>query len=197
MPLEILLALAGFSLVTSVTPGPNNLMLLASGVNYGFRPTIPHMVGICAGFAFLLACVGLGLAQLLTSAPGLYTAIKYMGGAYLLYLAYGIAVSGPIKSGEAKGKPMTFVQAAAFQWVNPKAWVMAITAMTAYTSVENYKASVAIVTLVFAAINLPCVSIWCGFGTAMRGFLSDPVRLRTFNIFMALLLIISLWPMLR
>lgn len=196
MNIEIFLALAGFSFVSSITPGPNNLMLLASGVNYGFRRTIPHMLGIAGGFAFMLACVGLGLAQMLEHAPLVYTGLKIAGGTYLVYLAYRIATSGPIESGDGNSDPMTFLQAAAFQWVNPKAWVMAITAMTAYTSSQTYLFSVAIVVVVFTLINLPSVSIWCVFGTSMRGFLSDAKRLRIFNVSMAVLLVISLWPML-
>jgi len=196
MKLEIFLALAGFSFVSSITPGPNNLMLLASGVNYGFRRTIPHMLGISAGFAFLLVCVGLGLAQLLEHAPLVYLGLKIAGGAYLLYLAYRIATSGPLEASDGDSDPMTFMQASAFQWVNPKAWVMAITAMTAYTSSNAYLFSVAIVVVVFTLVNLPSVSVWCLFGTGMRGFLSDGRRLRIFNITMAVLLVISLWPML-
>lgn len=196
MNIEILLALAGFSLVSSITPGPNNLMLLASGVNYGFRRTIPHMLGISAGFGFMLVCVGLGLAQMLEHAPLVYLGLKIAGGAYLLYLAYRIATSGPIEAGDGKSDPMTFLQAAAFQWVNPKAWVMSITAMTAYTSSQAYLFTVGIVVVVFTLVNLPSVSIWCVFGTGMRGFLSDEKRLKIFNITMAVLLVISLWPML-
>ena len=196
MNIEIFLALAGFSFVSSITPGPNNLMLLASGVNYGFRRTIPHMLGIAGGFAFMLACVGLGLAQMLEHAPLVYTGLKIAGGTYLVYLAYRIATSGPIEAGDGNSDPMTFLQAAAFQWVNPKAWVMSITAMTAYTSSQTYLFSVAVIVVVFTLINLPSVSIWCVFGTSMRGFLSDAKRLRVFNVSMAVLLVISLWPML-
>lgn len=196
---QLLIALAGFSLVSSITPGPNNLMLLASGVNFGFLRTIPHMIGIGFGFALLLLAVGFGLGQLLEHAPALYTALKFIGGAYLVYLAYRIAVSGPIseKQGEARGRPMLFIEAVAFQWVNPKAWVMAVTAMALYTSADNYVLSVLVVVLVFTIINVPSVAVWCGMGMGLRGFLSDPRRLRFFNVAMALLLIASLWPMLR
>jgi len=196
MSLEIFLALTGFSLVSSITPGPNNLMLLSSGVNYGFRRTIPHMLGISAGFGFMLICVGLGLAQLLLHVPVIYDGLKIAGGTYLLYLAYKIATSGPMEAREEGRNPMTFWQASAFQWVNPKAWVMSVTAMTAYTSSQNYLFTVAVVVFVFTLVNLPCVSIWCAFGSGMRDFLSNAKRLRVFNISMAVLLVISLWPML-
>lgn len=194
---EILLALVGFSVASSVTPGPNNLMLLASGVNFGFRRTIPHMLGIGIGFAFLLLCVGLGLGEVLQRAPALHMAIKVVGVAYLIYLAYKIATSGPIENRDGEARPFSFLQAAAFQWVNPKAWFMAVTAMSVYTSPANYVFSVVLVAVVFAIINIPCVSVWAGMGVALRRLLSDPRTLRWFNIAMALLLVASLWPMLR
>lgn len=197
MALEVFLALVWFSFVSSITPGPNNLMLLSSGVNYGFMKTIPHMFGIAIGFAILLACVGFGLGQLLEYFPLGYTILKFAGASYLIYLAYKIAVSGPIKSGDKVGRPMRFIEAALFQWVNPKAWVMAVTSMALYTSQTNYVFTVLMVVLTFTAINLPCVSSWAAFGTAMRSFLSDPKRLRIFNYIMAFSLIVSLWPMLR
>lgn len=196
MNIEIFLALAGFSFVSSITPGPNNLMLLTSGVNYGFRRTIPHMFGISAGFAFMLVCVGLGLAQLLLHAPMVYMGLKIAGGGYLLYLAFRIAMSGSLEAGDDNSDPMTFLQASAFQWVNPKAWVMSVTAMTAYTSSQAYLFTVAIIVVVFTLISLPSVSIWCVFGSGMQGFLSDEKRLKIFNVTMAVLLVISLWPML-
>ena len=197
MPLEIFLALVGFSFVSSITPGPNNLMLLASGVNYGFWRTLPHMLGIAGGFAILLACVGFGLGQLLKTFPLAFTIIKFAGGSYLVYLAYRIATSGPIKKGRDKGRPMRFIEAALFQWVNPKAWVMAVTSMATYTDASRFAPTVIMVVATFTLINLPSVSCWTVFGTAMRGFLSDVNRLRIFNRAMAILLVVSLWPMLR
>lgn len=196
MQIEVLLALGGFSLVSSITPGPNNLMLLASGVNYGFLRSLPHMIGISGGFCFLLLCVGFGLGQLLETVPSVYHALKVAGATYLVYLAWRIANSGPMNSGEVTGRPFTFLQAAAFQWVNPKAWVMAVTSMTIYTNTANYTASVLSVASVFTLVNLPSIAVWCGMGLGLRRFLEDRVRLRTFNILMALLLIASLWPML-
>ncbi len=194
---EILLALAGFSLVSSITPGPNNLMLLASGTNYGFVRSLPHMLGISGGFAFLLLCVGFGLGEILEASPQLYLGLKIAGAAYLVYLAWKIANSGPISSGKIDGRPMRFVEAVAFQWVNPKAWVMALASMTAYTNPSAYTSSVVIVAGVFTLVNLPSIAVWCGMGLWLRRFLADPIRLRIFNISMAILLIASLWPMLR
>ncbi|MBQ0708690.1 MULTISPECIES: LysE family translocator [unclassified Ochrobactrum] len=199
MSIEIFLALLVFAFVSSVTPGPNNLMLLASGVNFGFRRTIPHMLGIGVGFFVLLLSVGFGLGALIETVPSFYTALKFAGGTYMLYLAWKIAMSRSI--GEAKhrdkSEPMTFLQAAAFQWVNPKAWVMAVTGIATYANHDNYYVAVLLVSAAFAIVNLPSVSVWAGFGTLLRNWLSDPVRLKWFNLVMALLLVLSLWPMLK
>jgi threonine/homoserine/homoserine lactone efflux protein len=198
MSFELFVALVLFAFATSITPGPNNTMLLASGVNFGFVRTIPHMLGIGAGFFSLLVGVGLGLGALITEFPVLHLALKVAGGAYLLWIAWKIGSSRSL--GEAKGsdaQPMSFLQAAAFQWVNPKAWVMAITAMSAYSDPTRAYQSVLLIGLVFAVVNVPCVSTWAGFGSVLRGWLSDPVRLKWFNITMAVLLVISLWPLLK
>ncbi|MFV0800134.1 LysE family translocator [Brucella sp. MAB-22] len=199
MSVEIFLALLVFAFVSSVTPGPNNLMLLVSGVNFGFRRTIPHMLGIGVGFFVLLLAIGFGLGALIETVPSFYAALKFAGGAYMLYLAWKIAMSRSI--GEAKhrdkAEPMTFLQAAAFQWVNPKAWVMAITGIATYANHDNYYVAVLLVSSAFAIVNLPSVSVWAGFGTLLRNWLSDPVRLKWFNLIMALLLVLSLWPMLK
>ncbi|MBY5316929.1 LysE family transporter [Rhizobium leguminosarum] len=197
MPLDTFLALVLFAFTTSITPGPNNMMLFASGVNFGFRRTIPHMFGIGVGFFSLLIGVGLGLGALLHTVPVVYTALKFAGGAYLLWIAWKIASSRSLSEGRSGVEPMSFLAAAAFQWVNPKAWVMAVTAMATYTNTQLYLVSVLIVGLAFAAVNVPSVSTWAGFGSALREWLSDPVRLKWFNISMAVLLVLSLWPMLK
>jgi threonine/homoserine/homoserine lactone efflux protein len=197
MTTATLVALFGFAFATSITPGPNNMMLFASGVNFGFRRTIPHMFGISVGFFVLLLAIGFGLGALLETVPLLYTVIKFAGGAYLLWIAWKIGNTH--KLGEVKGgaEPMTFLGAAAFQWVNPKAWVMAVTAMATYTDAKAFFASVVLVGAVFAIVNLPSVSSWAAFGSVLRAWLSVPPRLKWFNISMAVLLVVSLWPMLR
>ncbi|UGX86752.1 LysE family translocator [Phyllobacterium meliloti] len=197
MSLEIFFTLLVFAFVTSITPGPNNLMLLASGVNFGFKRTIPHMFGIGSGFFTLLIGVGLGLGALIQTIPLVYTILKFAGGAYLVYLAYKIATSRSLGAVDGKARPMTFMEAAAFQWINPKAWVMAVTAMATYTAPQTYYLTVLIVGIAFAVVNIPSVSSWAIFGQFMRGWLSDPVRLKWFNISMAALLVASLWPMLK
>ena len=190
-------ALVLFAFVASVTPGPNNLMLLTSGVNFGFRRTIPHMLGIGLGFTFMIAVEGFGIGEVLAYAPGVYTALKYGGGAYMLWLAIKLARAGPLgPKGAETGTPLTFWEAAAFQWVNPKAWVMAVSAIAAYTTSADHTRSVLIVALAFGLVNLPSVSVWALFGSAMSATLHDPARARVFNTVMAVLLVASLAPIL-
>lgn len=195
MTLEVFFSLVLFAFTTSITPGPNNMMLLASGVNYGFRRTIPHMLGISSGFLLLLLAVGLGLGAVLSAFPPLFVMLKVAGGLYLLWIAWKIGTSRSLGDGSSGTRPMTFREAAAFQWVNPKAWVMAVSAMAAYTAKDAYLTTCLIVALAFAIVNLPSVSTWAGFGSMLREWLSHPVRLKWFNITMAVLLVLSLWPM--
>lgn len=188
-------ALLLFSFVSSVTPGPNNIMLFASGVNFGLRRTFPHMLGVSIGFGILLAAVGAGLGVVLDRYPPIYLALKIIGGLYMLYLAWRIANASAPKSADASARPMSFVEALAFQWVNPKAWFMAAVAMSAYTSEGSYAANVAIVVLTFSVVNFPTIMIWAGFGIVMRQMLSNPRILKIFNLTMALALVASLWPL--
>ena len=197
MQQELLFALVSFAFASSITPGPNNMMLMSSGLTYGFKRTIPHMLGVSLGHAGMLVCIGLFLGQVFEAVPQLYTALKYAGAAYMLYLAYKIARSGPVEAKEGSAKPLTFLQAAAFQWVNPKAVIMAITAVSVYTTHEGYYAQVLIVGLVFCLVNFPSVSTWAFFGTALRRFLKDEKKVRIFNIMMAGLLVLSLIPMMK
>jgi threonine/homoserine/homoserine lactone efflux protein len=195
MPLDMLAALCVFALVTSITPGPNNLMLMASGVNFGFRRSIPHMLGVGCGFVFMIVAVGLGISQVFAAVPQLYTVLKVVSVVYMLWLAWHIANAGPVEgNGEAGAKPMTFLAAAAFQWVNPKAWAMALTGVAAYTLPANYMVSLLIMALVFGLINIPSIACWTGFGVGMRQMLQDPAKVRIFNVGMAVLLVASLIP---
>lgn len=192
---EILAALALFAFVSSATPGPNNLMLLASGANFGFARTIPHMLGISLGHALMIVLVGLGLMQVFDSYPVSHTILKVASVLYMGWLAFRIATAAPVREGEAKGRPMTFLEAAAFQWVNPKAWAMALTALSVYAPGTTLVAF-AMVAVVFASINLPSVSLWTLLGQQMARFLTNPARLRAFNWTMAVLLMASLVPVL-
>ncbi|WP_295073996.1 LysE family translocator [Tabrizicola sp.] len=193
MTYELFVALLGFAFVTSVTPGPNNMMLLASGVNFGFRRTVPHMLGISVGHALMVFLVGLGLAGIFKAWPAALMALKVASVAYMLWLAWKIAHSAAPGEGRAKAAPMTFLQAAAFQWVNPKAWAMALGAVSAYV-VEPSALAYAAVAGTFALVNLPSVSVWAGAGQAVRRWLDRPGRLQVFNWAMAGLLVLSLWP---
>ena len=197
LSLDLLLGFALFALVTSITPGPNNTMLLASGVNFGFNRTIPHMLGITCGFFVLVVAVGFGLGAVFQTYPLLYSVLRYVGAAYLLYLAWKIAHSGPVSENEkGESKPISYLGAAAFQWVNPKAWIMAIGAISTYTPMQGYFTNVIVIAAVFALINLPSVSVWAGCGTLLRNVLKDRRWLRLFNWGMALLLVASLYPLL-
>ena len=190
-------ALIGFAFVSSITPGPNNLMLMASGANFGVRRTLPHMMGVGIGFTAMIVGVGLGLNGIFEALPWTHTALEVFAVVYLLWLAWKIATAAPAtpQAPEA-ARPITFWQAAAFQWVNPKAWMMVISALTFYAADQSL-AAVLLVAGVFGAINLPCISLWTFLGQEMRRVLTSPARLRAFNVTMALLLVATLWPILK
>jgi threonine/homoserine/homoserine lactone efflux protein len=197
MSQEALLALSLYALVTSITPGPSNLMLLASGVNFGFMRTLPQVFGITLGFAALLLAVGLGLGAILAAFPTLHVVLRLAGGAYLLLLAWRIGTSRALgRPGEADARPLTLVEAAAFQWVNPKAWAVAATAMAVHAGGAAPVASAALAALAFALVNLPSIAVWASCGVCLRGLLADPARLRRFNRAMGVLLAATLWPLL-
>lgn len=193
---ELLTALAVFAFVTSITPGPNNLMLLASGVNFGFRRSVPHMLGIGIGFTAMVALVGLGLAGIFSAWPPARQILQAVSALYMLWLAWKIARAAPPDSGGPQGRPITFLQAAAFQWVNPKAWTMALGAVSLYAPGQEV-AAVLWVAAVFGLVNLPSVSCWTLLGLTLRRALQNPARLRAFNWTMAALLVASLWPVLQ
>ncbi|MGY6241886.1 LysE family translocator [Burkholderia ambifaria] len=184
-----------FALVTSITPGPNNTMLLASGVNFGFRRTMPHLFGISIGVAILMLCVGFGFGEAFRRMPVLYTILEIASVAYLLYLAWRIGTSGEVKAQGAKPRPMTLLEAAAFQWVNPKAWMMVLTAATTIRLSADYGMNAAWMAVVFILIGFPCICLWAAFGLGLRRFLSNRRALRIFNVTMAVLLILSLYPL--
>lgn len=195
MTQHILFALIGFAFVSSITPGPNNMMLMASGANFGFYRSIRHLLGVGLGHSFMILVLGTGLIQIFEAYPVTLVIMKWASVAYLVYLAWKIANSAPKPAADvsANAKPLTFLQAAAFQWVNPKGWMMALTAITVYTANQSLF-EVAIVALTFLCTNLPSITFWLILGQQARRFLSTPGRLRTFNIVMAALLLASLWP---
>lgn len=195
MTFELLSGLVLFAFVSSVTPGPNNLMLMASGANFGFFRSIPHMLGVALGFVFMVLLMGAGLARIFETWPVAQVVLKVLAVLYMLWLAWKIAHAAPIRAKAARGRPMSFLQAAAFQWVNPKAWAMAVTAITAYSPGQTLGA-VAFVGVIFGAVNLPSVGSWTLVGQQMARLLTSPARLLAFNRTMAGLLVLSLWPVL-
>jgi len=202
LPFHTLVALTAFAFVSAVTPGPNNLMMMASGTNFGFARTGPHMAGVIIGFALMVLLVGLGLGAVFGMIPGSMTVLKVASTLYLLYLAWKIAMSAPpeIETGKevaASGaKPLTFLQAAAFQWVNPKGWTMALTAAAVYVPPHDRVRGAIVVGLVFLATNVPSATIWAAAGVQLRRLIHRPRAYRAFNVIAALLLVASLYPVL-
>ncbi|SDG47485.1 Threonine/homoserine/homoserine lactone efflux protein [Bradyrhizobium sp. Rc2d] len=184
-----------FMVVMYFTPGPNNIMLLSSGLTYGFRRTIPHIVGIVIGFAFMVAAVGLGLGTVFLAYPILQTILKYAGAVYLIYLAAAIAMSGPTKPDKGGGRgPMTFWGAAMFQWINAKGWVIVIGTITAYAAIAQFPLNIAIQTVISLLVGAVSTVVWALFGSALRPVLTSERLVRGFNILMAVLLLASLYP---
>jgi threonine/homoserine/homoserine lactone efflux protein len=199
MSLETLIAFSLFALVTSITPGPNNFMLLASGVNFGFKRSIAHMLGISLGFLFMVLAVGLGLAEIFARLPWIYSILKWVGAAYILYLAWGIATSSPPSETtpeDHKKRPLGFWGAAFFQWVNPKAWIMAVGAFSTYVPASSGLQTITFTAMLFALINFPSIAVWALLGSRLRHVLQVPRNLAAFNYSMAALLVASLYPLL-
>lgn len=192
---EIITALLAFAFVTSVTPGPNNTMLMTSGVNFGLRRTLPHLLGVSLGLVVMVLVLGAGLAQALAAAPRAWDALRLAAFGYVLWLAWKIARAAAPGPGRAAGRPLTFWQAAGFQWVNPKVWAMALGALSAYAP-GGGMGEVAAVALIFGAVNLPSTGLWALAGQGLARFLAEPRRLRRFNHAMAALLVLSMVPVL-
>src|SRR4030088_2880377 len=197
MSQSLFVAFVVFATVMFFTPGPNNVMLLSSGLTYGFRRTLPHVAGITIGFAFMIGAVGLGLGTIFISYPVLQTMLKYAGAAYLLYLAAAIAMSGPVAPDRDNRRgPMTFWGAAMFQWINAKGWVMVIGTITAYAGIASFPWNITIQVMLSLLLGMLSCSAWALFGSALRPVLTRPAAVRAFNIVMAVLLLASLDPVL-
>ncbi|MGJ5181734.1 LysE family translocator [Bradyrhizobium oligotrophicum] len=195
MSQQLLIAFVTFAFVMAFTPGPNNIMLLSSGVTYGFRRTVPHIMGVSFGFAFMVGAVGFGLATVFINYPVLQQVLKYLGAAYLIYLAVAIAMSGATKPEESRGRgPMSFWGAVLFQWVNAKGWVMVLSTITAYAAIASFPANVALQVAISFVMAVGSTITWTLFGTALRPLLSSEGAVRAFNILMAVLLLASLYP---
>ena len=195
----LIYSIATFSLATSLTPGPNNLMLLASGVNFGFRRSVPHVLGVSLGFFVMLVAIGFGLNSLFQAVPAIYQVMKVLGFAYLVYLAWGVATSKPLPApGQQSGhaSPLSFLGAVAFQWVNPKAWLIAVSFSSNYLPQQASPLFVFLGCLLVAIVNFPSICVWLWMGTRLERVLRDPLRRKIFNWVMALLLLASMLPVL-
>jgi threonine/homoserine/homoserine lactone efflux protein len=185
------LPFATYSFVMSITPGPNNVMLTAAGANFGFRRTVPHMLGISVGFSVQLLAVCAGLGAIFTRWPELQAVLRWAGAAYLVYLGWRLLRAGEASASQAP-RPVTFIEAALFQFLNPKAWVMTLTAATLFLPRElGLLMACVYMVAVMAVINLPCIAIWALFGSSLRGLLARPAGRVTFNIIMAVALAVT------
>ena len=186
--METLFPLALFAFVSSITPGPNTIMLTSSGVLFGFARSVPHLLGVTFGFGVLLALSAAGIGNLVLIMPSIHLVLKTLGSGYLLYLAWQLRKIAIRQDAAASRKPMSFLAAALFQFVNPKAWVMAISGSSAFLPpIQPVSMSILIFCLVFCAVNLPCVSLWAGAGAALRRYLAEPRWQRKFCAVMVLL----------
>lgn len=195
--LETLLPLAIFAFVSSITPGPNNIMLTSSGIRFGFLRSIPHMLGITFGFGVLLAMCAAGIGSLLMALPQMHLLLKVIGSGYLLYLAWQLRSMAFNERNDGDAHPMTLRGAALFQFANPKAWIMAITGASAFLPlIQPMWLAVTVFCLVFCMINLPCIGVWAGTGAVLRRYLSEPKWRRLFCVMMVILTVysaISIW----
>ncbi|SHE93664.1 Threonine/homoserine/homoserine lactone efflux protein [Lampropedia hyalina DSM 16112] len=192
---SLLVPLALFAFASSITPGPNNIMLASSGLNHGFRRSVPHMLGISVGFMLMLVVIGLGLGALFRTWPALHQILKIASALYLLYLAWRIATASPVNVDARPRRPFSFWEAAFFQWINPKAWTMALGVIAVYVPQTDFLFNLLLGALICGLVNLPSISVWTLFGVALRRYLRQPAVVRAFNIGMALLLVASLVPL--
>lgn len=196
MPYDLFLALVVFAFVMAMTPGPNNIMLTASGVNFGFARSIPHMSGVTIGFLVLVGACAAGLGLAFATVPALQVALKVAGAGYMLWLAWKVAKAKPA-DGEADtaARPLTFLQAALFQWVNPKGVLAALSGIALFMRPGHAVTDFTIMVAVYGLATFASVTVWTGFGVALRRLLANPRHARIFNIAMGLLLVASIVPM--
>ncbi len=198
MTLDQFLALQLFAAVAAFTPGPNNTLLMASGVNFGFRRSLPLVCGVTIGFPLMIGLVGLGLGRIFETYHGLYQVLKYAGATYMVYLAWKIASSKPAEDAQGvEAKPMRFIQMVLFQWINPKGWIMAVTALSAYTAAQSYYAGLSLVVGTFVFMGLTSALTWALFGAGLKQIMTSPRFFRMINFALAALLLVSLVPMLK
>ena len=189
--MDSLLPLSLFAFVSSITPGPNNIMLTSSGIRFGFMRCIPHMLGVVSGFGVMLALCAAGVGSLIVALPALHIILKTIGSAYLVYLAWQLRSMAFSRSDDDSGRPMSFIGAALFQFANPKAWVMAVTGASAFLPpMQPVWFAIGVFCLLFSVINLPCLSIWAATGAILRRYLTQPKWRR---LFCAIMIILTLY----
>ncbi|WP_159653267.1 LysE family translocator [Vibrio atypicus] len=193
--MDYLFVVVLFAVSSSVTPGPNNIMVMTSGLNFGVKKSLPLLTGICVGFTVMLLLVGLGFSQLFELFPSLHFIIKCVGVLYLLYLAYLIAKSAGAVESNAQNKPFSFMKGALFQWVNAKAWVVATGAIAAFTTVgTDFLSQNVMIALTFFVVSFPCVGVWLVFGALLKNALNSAKSRAVFNFTMSGLLVVSVIP---
>ena len=192
----LLVSIFMFSFATSMTPGPNNIMLLSSGLTFGYKRTIPHILGVVIGFPLMTIFVGLGLGEFFKIYPFAFTILKIVGILYLLWLAWKIANSTPkFKENDEDSKPLKFMPIVLFQWINPKNWIKIITAMSVYvTSVENATTQIIVITIIFFLTVLVSANSWAIGGVVLKKLIKSDIGIKRFNVIMAILLVISIVP---
>jgi threonine/homoserine/homoserine lactone efflux protein len=192
---ELYLAIFLFSLSAGITPGPNNIMLMSSGMNFGIQRSLPHVAGVCIGFTLMVVLVGFGFIIIFERFPILHEIIKILGLLYLLYLSWLIANASPSELSGEKAKPFTFIQAALFQWINPKAWVMATGAISAFTTLgQDIHWQVLLIASIFFIAAIISSTSWLVFGKTIKRLLKNVKQQKAFNVTMALLLVASILP---
>ena len=190
----MLLSIFSFAIATAFSPGPNNLMLLSSGLTFGYKKTIPHILGVMVGFPIMVIAVGLGVERVFEMFPKLYDILKVLGLGYLLWMAWQIAnSSGSMSSDDGKRqKPFTFIQAGLFQWLNPKAWIMAITATTSFTTSSTHLfLQIMIIAFVYLLVGIGSTNAWALGGLFLQRIISNERRVKIFNVCMAILIVLS------
>ncbi|CAC9601823.1 Transporter, LysE family [uncultured Gammaproteobacteria bacterium] len=192
--MDNLLSVFLFTVVMTITPGPNNIMILASGLNFGIKRSIPHLLGIAIGFPMMLIAVGFGLETAIKATPAIHTFVKIAGLGYLLFLAYKLFTTVKQKILGSGAKPLTFLQAVLFQWVNPKAWVMIFSGVGVFTTSANIQEATLLLALSFFIAIFPCNGSWLFLGSQMKKLIKTDFHYKVFNRIMAILLLISVFP---
>jgi threonine/homoserine/homoserine lactone efflux protein len=197
MPADLLPALVALAIATLFTPGPNNAMLAASGARFGFLPTIPHLLGVATGFPLMMLVVGLLLGGIFQTSPLLREGLRWGGAVLLLWIAWKIARTGSLGRVGGQERPMRYLGAVAFQWVNPKAWSMAVGATAQFILPAAPVTTAGIVSAVFLGLGLISAMTWTYAGQAISRWLTTPARLRAFNLVMAALIVLSVVALIR